>query len=169
MRFIAIIIIWVVLIGGLKLFLNHRQALIPMQTLTRNHATGQYRLELTSTFTAKEDPFALQVTENSTSSAVVIQLGGKNLFPANRSIEAGKALEITPLPDLVVGLNEFYIEANPPTDQAQQSQALRLRLFQDDHLIDQKSFWSEPGGRLAGTFTVTIAETLSQEHDDHDH
>jgi hypothetical protein len=165
MRFIAIIIIWVVLIGGLKLFLGHRQALVPLQSQIRNQVTGDYRLDLTSTFTAQEDPFALNVDQTESTSAVVIQLGGQDIFPKNKTIEAGKVLNVRDLPDLVLGRNEFYIEVNPPTDQAQKAQAVRLRFFQGDQLMQQKSFWSEPGERLAGTFTVTIAEA----HENHDH
>lgn len=169
MRFVAVIAIWVILIGGLQLFLGHRQSLAPMKNHTQAHATGLYRLDITSTFTAKTDPFALNIEGDDSSSAVVIQLGGHDIFKTNETIEAGRAITITPLPDLKVGKNEFYIEISPPLDQAQQAQAVRIRLFQDDRLIQQKSFWSEPGERLVGTFTVAIAEQPAQENSGHDH
>lgn len=166
MRFVAVIVIWIILIGGLQLFLGHRRSLAPIENYIQAHASGLYRLDITSTFTAKPDPFALNIENDNSSSAVVIQLGGHDIFNTNESIEAGRAITITPLPDLQIGKNEFYIEINPPLDQAQ---AVRIRLFQDDRLIQQKSFWSEPGERLVGTFTVDISEHATQEDSDHDH
>lgn len=169
MRFVAVIFIWIILIGGLKLFLSARQTPRDIEQPQPTSAQNDYHLDFTCTFTAKPDPFALDVDETHGALAVSILLAGQILYQATDAIEAGQIITVTPLPDLKIGKNEFYIEGHPPVDHADKAHAMRLRFYRNNQVLQEKTFWADSGESVTGSFIVSIDESESVEADDHGH
>ena len=63
MRFLMVVAIWIVIVGGLWNYISHRDAkreLIVAATPIDLTIEGQYALEITPTFSTEDDPFETQ-------------------------------------------------------------------------------------------------------------
>lgn len=168
LRFVYVILIWVVLFGGLQLFLQTRSQGRVVSIPDVEVASGQYRLEITTTFAVEPDPFALAVDVNDLAPALLVQLEGRPLVTITDRLEAGKPVIVQPLTGVKVGRNEFLVKAHPPSAQAQRANALRLSLFRDEKLLAERSVWSTPPEPLVATITVEV-EPEVEEDADYDH
>ena len=72
-------------------------------------------------------------------------------------VEAGAQHRVESVPGVVEGENEFYFDANPNDDMLQRSCAVRVRIFRDGEAVADHSLWSEPGTKLATTFSLKVA------------
>jgi hypothetical protein len=168
-RFLVIIIIWVSLIGGLFLWLNLTAPLFNAIVIVDDIATGKFDLEITTTFTGKPDPFALQLDDNDKASALTVLLKGTPIFIATDNVTGGIPIVTKDIDNIIVGKNEFYIEATIPLALASQVHAIRLRITRDGFEVAQKSFWTIPGVKLQTSFILDIEADQRQEDDHHDH
>ena len=170
MRIVWVILIWLAVIGGLKLYMSQRRQAAPLQTLQFKKAKEHYSLHIAVTFAVEPDPFALQTEEAQSAAALLLRLKGKDILRVTDRLEAGKVIVVEPVPDLVIGRNEFYLEANPPLDQADRAHAVRIRIHRDKEPISEQTLWSTPGVRLARTFSLEIAEAgQADEHEEERH
>ena len=136
----------------------------PVKGWARKEAKGRYFLEITPTFSAEKDPFALQLDENDASNALLLMLGGKVILKVDDTLDAGEKIRIDPVPGLKVGINEFYLEANPAEEVVSLSHAIRVRvlhiregdLVETAEVMVDTTLWSEPGARVAETFELTL-------------
>jgi hypothetical protein len=95
-------------------------------------------------------------------------LGNYEILRKTDRLEAGSIIRVEPLSGLVLGDNEIYFQASPPIEDADKHHAVRLQILLKNQIIAEKTFWSPPGGNLAGTFRFTL--TPSQDtQEDHDH
>lgn len=126
---------------------------------------GVFALQVTTTFAVEPDPFALR-TERNEASALLVKLNGNEILRKTDKVQAGAPIRVEPVPGLIDGRNEFYLEANPPVGLANLSYAVRVQLFRDEQLVAERSFWSEPGSRIASSFQVSISKETKPK-DDH--
>jgi hypothetical protein len=168
MRFVAVILIWVVLVGGLTLFVNREREGVADVYVPPEQAAGVFWLDVTPTFSVTPDPFALQIDDNSPI-ALVIRLNNNEVLQVSEDLQKGRAIEVKPLDGLVVGDNEFFIKAQPATAEMAHANALRLRLFHGTELLMDETFWSEPMSPLVATHRVRVADPGDSREDDHDH
>ena len=170
MRFIYVFLIWFVLLGGMKWFLKARSSHAVLVIPERVMATGQYRLEVTTTFAVAPDPFALVIDANVPPAALVVSLQGQEILKVTDRLEAGKAILVEPVPGLKEGRNEFFVKAHPPKAHHGQSHALRLRLLRDDVVVGEHSVWSIPPAPLVGAVVFDAgAESAENEHEHDEH
>ena len=134
-------------------------------------AEGRFHLELTLSFDARGDAFNPE--------SVLLKLhGDRVLLQVEEPVSAGTVLDVDPVEGIVVGSNEFYLKVatgENDTDAdafslstedvasestvaggADKSRAVRIRVFQDDQPIAEKTIWSEPGQAVDGTVTIEI-------------
>ena len=137
-------------------------------------AEGRFHVDLTFTFDANADIF--------TTDSVLLQLhGGRELLRSQDPVSAGTILTIDPVEGIVVGANEFYLKVSTaeaeqlendefslspsPQDQepaeaggpsADKSRAVRIRVFRDDVLMVEQTFWSEPGQAVDGVLVIEV-------------
>ena len=167
MRFILVALIWLVLIGGLSFYIQQRDARIPPRAeaqVSLQAVSGNYALELTPTFGAAPDPFALQV-EGEAPATLLVRLDGQPVYRSEAPLVRGETLRIAPLEGLVAGRNELYVEATPAFDEAHLSHALRVRLLRDGiELLDQ-TLWGEAGRKVSGSVAFTLAAPAEEAHD----
>lgn len=156
MRVLAAIGVWVLVMGGLWLFMGADRgssgpgAALPVATA----AEGVYALEVLSTAALGPDPFALA----GESGALSVSLNGKQLLVTD-SLAAGRPLVLEPVTGLVEGTNEFYAQAAPPDPSG--AFALRLTLYRGRgpgrRVVAESTLWSE-AGRAAGVMRLELGE-----------
>lgn len=165
MRILLVILIWILMVGGLALYIRARGVPLPGATAPASQATaGHVTLEITPTFTAEPDPFALQTGTTEPPAALILRMNGRELSRITDKIESGKALRIEPKDAAVTGTNELFLEASPPSEQSEQSHALRVRVYRDGLLLADQTLWSEPGGKVLGSVSFAGQSTPTQEH-----
>lgn len=169
MRPLIAVLIWVVLVGGLLLYVRSRDAVDTAPSFRLVPAQGTYSVEITTTFTAEPDPFALRVEDEEKPSALSLKLNGKEVLRLTDRVDAGSPIRVEPLRGLVEGSNELYLEANPPAGEAGRSHAVRVRVLRDGIPLSDRSFWSGQGSKIATTLRVNLTPGGQQEEDGHAH
>lgn len=167
MRIATAIAVWLVLVGGLALYMNQRVGAAEVSTLQRVAAPGVYSIVLTATFGAAPDPFALRLRAEDAPPALRVQLNGETIYTATDTLVAGAPVEISPVPGIKIGENEFFVEATPSLDEAQQAHAIRVNVYRDGSLLVDETLWSEPGLRVATPFRVDVAPEAEDAAHDH--
>jgi len=166
MRFILAALIWLVMIGGLSFYIHQRDArVIPqaqVQVAVELSASG-YALEVTPTFGAEADPFAL-LDEGQAPATLVIRLGGKEIFRGEQPLARGETLRIVPLEGLVEGANELYLDASPSFQEAHLSHALRVRVLRNESPLLDRTLWGEAGSKVSGTVELMLETAGEVDH-----
>lgn len=165
MRVFLAAIIWVVLVGGLALYMQSRTVVEPAATWHAEEASGAYALEVTPSFSAEPDPFALD-SDAGGASALRVRLNGEDVLVLTETVEGGRPQRVESLKGVVIGSNEFYVEANPPLDFGDRACAVRVRLFEGDVPLADETLWSDAGIRIASTFTVNVTAHENETEDD---
>ena len=170
MRFVLSIVVWLIIVGGLVFYMHQREdttgSLPPI--IEPKAAEVSYSLVLTPTFSIEPDPFAIRLDDQTESPALLVRLGDREILRIADRLEAGDPIRIDPIPGLMMGVNEFYIEANPPLESTQKSRAIRIQVFQNERVASDTTLWSEPGAKVNGTFRFEIAQP-EKEKSDHEH
>ena len=169
MRFFLAAAIWIVFVGGLAFYMGHRDtAAAPEVTIASIEAVkSSCLLEITPTFTPREDPFALDY-QAGPPAALVVRMGKNEILRAGEAVRAGQPLTVKDPPGLVKGMNEFYIEASPPLESSDRAFAVRLRLICGSETQAEETIWSEPGGLVAGVFRVDLTGSGPESGPGHD-
>jgi hypothetical protein len=178
MRLVTAIVVWLLLLGGMRLYMEHRQeassvsdATNPsLESVRRGNATGAFALEILPSFALEPDPFALLAAPADAAPSLVVRLNGAEVLRRDERVEADTPLRIQPVDGLLEGANEFHIEANPPLQEHDRPHAVRIRLTRDGRTVAEQTLWAEPGTPIADTFTALVeAGPPGAESDDHAH
>jgi hypothetical protein len=167
MRFTLTALAWLLMFGGLSLYIHQRdrQKPSPLQApIQQGLAAREFTLELTATFSPEADPFALQGDE-AAAAPLVVRTAAQELY-RTESLEPGVALRVTPVHGLVEGRNELYVQAQPPVSEAGLDHAVRIRLLQDSRVLVDQTLWGQGGSSVAGTIPFTL-ETHGEEPHEH--
>jgi hypothetical protein len=164
MRPFLAVIIWVVFIGGLGAYMQHREAATAPKAQVQRHAEGAFSLEITPTFALETDPFALQ--SGGVAPAVLsVRVNGNEVVRLTDPRQGQAAIRVEPVPGLVEGNNEFYVEANPPAGEASTAHAARMRIYRDGLPVADRVLWADAGARIAEAFQLTVEpEHVREEH-----
>jgi hypothetical protein len=173
MRVLVAVIVWVFFIGGLSLYINNRDFAdySPNNLFEFQQVEQVYALEVTPSFILESDPFALTMDIQNSSPALLIRLGEHELLNISAPVTTAETFKIEPLHSLIVGQNEIYVEATPPTNHFSTYNALRIRILKNGYPFEEKTLWSPPGTKVAGTFQFTLEtddNDFSEEKHDHD-
>jgi len=169
MRPIVAALIWIVLVGGLTFYTHSREPVKALETVATQPVEGTLALEITPSFRAEPDPFALRDDTERTASALTIRVNGKEALRVTDRTEPGRVIRVEPVPGLIRGENEIYLEVNPPLSAGTGSHAVRVRVLQDGRKLQDRTFWSEPGSRIVETFRVKTVPEPQPEKQDHGH
>jgi hypothetical protein len=167
MRFLMVVAIWIVIVGGLWNYISHRDAkreLIVAATPTELTVDGLYSLELTPTFSTEDDPFALTTSEN-TASSFEVKLNGNALDFGVSEFQRGATIRDEKVDGVLTGHNEIYINASPPLSENTLEHGIRIKFFQDDTLIVDETVWADHGALVSGTISFNHSETEEANHD----
>ena len=160
MRPLLAIILTVAVIGGLNLYMRHRGRQWVASPLTvENFAPGIYALDLTFTFRAQRDAFALKDDP-----IVRVKFRGADVLLANKPVDAGEILHVEPIENIVTGhdeasgVNEFYYEILTGDTDTAIARCVRLRVFRDGQIMADQSAWSDPGEPVRGTLRLAVVD-----------
>lgn len=159
MRPVAALLIWIVLVGGLWAYMNTRGSIREAASFKPTVARGSFQLEVTPTFSAEPDPFALQTDDETKAPALTVRVNGLEVLRLSGDVAEGVPIRVEPLKGLVEGRNELYVEASPPIHAVGKSHAVRVRILRDGEVLASHSFWSEPGSKISTTFPVELETT----------
>lgn len=167
MRFILVLAIWIIIVGGLWSYIAQRDAAreqITQSSPINLAAKGTFTLEITPTFSTESDPFALTSSEVQATS-FTLRLNGTSLTNEVENLERGQSVYYPHVVGMLEGHNEIYIEASPPLSESSLEHGIRLKLFKDDRLIVDKTIWAEQGALVVGTISYTNTQTKEADHD----
>ena len=170
MRFVTVIVIWVVFLGGVIWFMDARAVVRAPEpaSIALSESKLNCRLEITPTFEAKKDPFALDVGgEGGGSKALEVRMSGGVVFESGDEMEAGRPIVVEDLPNLVAGINEFLLQASPPVEDSDKAHGVRMRLICDGTPLADETFWAESGERVTGAFRVDLTPASKGKNNDH--
>ena len=152
MRPLLALLVVTIILGGLQLYMMVRPHAAPLAEIPGLKAAGQISLEITLTFAAGADPFAVDADD---SPSLLVVFEGNELLRITESIEPGETIRIDDVPNVTVGINEFYVRASPQhLDES--ARAIRVRVLRDNHPLTEDSIWSQPGTLVEGTVVVSI-------------
>lgn len=122
----------------------------------------RYRLDVTTSFNAAHDPFALRTDDGAKTVRLRIKHGESVLKEVAEDIARGTTLSAD---DLAFSAEQvrLFVEATPEVSEAIQPCALRLRLYRDDGaLCHDETLWSEGGGaQVVGSVTCGLEPILA--------
>jgi len=167
MRFALVALIWLIMVGGLTLYIRQRDSRLPpaiRTPITEAVPLEEYVLEITPTFSPEPDPFALQ-SDPAASASLVVRLGERELFRSGKALPAGKSITVHKVAGLVAGHNELYLQASPPTSEALLDHAVRARLLQGARVIFDQTLWGVSGATVAGAIPFNLDKREEAGHD----
>lgn len=167
MRLILTALVWLLIVGGLSLYIRQRDAhlVAPAKAHIAARVQGEnYALEITPTFGAEADPFALQ-DEGPKPSTLLVRLGGLDIFRQDQPLARGETLRIAPLEGLLAGQNELFFEASPSFEESHLAHALRVQLLRDGVELFDRTLWSEAGAKVTGSLDFLLQQPAEAPHD----
>jgi len=167
MRFLLVVVIWIVIVGGLWNYISHRDAkreLIVSATPIDLTVEGQFALEITPTFSTEDDPFALTTSEN-ISSSFEVKLNGNALDMSALEFQRGETIRNGKVTGVLTGHNEIYVNASPPLSENTLEHGLRVKFYQDDTLLLDRTVWADQGTLVSGTISFNHSQNEEVSHD----
>lgn len=168
MRFLLVVAIWLVLVGGLALYGYQRDRQLPPQAALqglREARAETCTLEITPSFTTAADPFALK-GDPGAAATLLVRTADRELFRSERALPAGVTQTVNPVPGLVEGNNEIYLRAAPPHGETL-DHAVRVRLLLGGRVVVDSTIWGERGALVSGAIPFRIEAAGEGNHERH--
>lgn len=165
MRIALTLLIWLIMVGGLSLYIQQRDRRMPAAVAAPTMEAApaeEYTLEITPTFSPEPDPFA--IGGDQAASSLVVRLGERVLLRSSQALPAGRPVTVHPLEGLAVGHNELYLQVSPPVGEAPMDHAVRVRLLQGNREIFDDTVWGVNGATVAGSIPFTLGKPAEGAH-----
>ena len=166
MKFALVAAIWLILAGGLSLYIYQRDlrkpAPVAAETATES-PMETLTLEITPGFATAVDPFALR-DDPAAGATLLLRVADRELYRSDKPLPAGVTQSVHPVPGLVLGLNEIYLRAVPPHGEAL-DHAVRVRLLQQGRVVMDRTLWGENGAVVTGTLPFELHEAGEGSHE----
>jgi hypothetical protein len=159
MRPALVLVLAFLILGGVKWFLGAHELPAGVQGsgLQLIQASDEYAVELTLTFDVGPDEFSLEPVEDAPS--LLVQLnGGELLKETDRIAAVDSPILLNAVQGLVVGENEFYVQASPSGGDALAPRSIRIRVLQGGNVVADDSMWAEPGDLVQGTVKLKVTQ-----------
>ena len=167
MRFLLVVTIWVVIVGGLWSYITQRDhrreqviAVVPVDLSVE----GRFAIEITPTFSVEEDPFAL-TTADTSPPPLKIKLNGSEIAVDANEILRGKTIRQENVEGVLSGHNEIYVSASPPLAENTLEHGIRVKLFDEIDLLVDQTVWAAQGAIVSGTISFSHLQTEEGNHD----
>lgn len=167
MRFLLVMAIWMVIVGGLYRYIAWRDGAVATpaaEVAVARASSGEFSLELTPTFSLEEDPFALKSGEGA-DSPLEIRLNGRLLAIPAAELQRGRPFVVSAVDGILLGRNEIHVKASPPVAESALDHALRIRVLDRDVALVDHSIWGGDGELISGT----VGFDTKEKEAGHDH
>ncbi len=164
MRLALAILLSVLILLSVHSYLRFAESLRGRHVAAREEtiAPGNYSAQITLTFDAEADAFALDHT------SLLFTHQDQVLLKREDRVLASEPLVVDSLGKLIVGPNAFHFSCVPRDNSPNVAKAVRLQIFRDGHPIAEQTLWAKPGLTPQGEIRIEIpplpADTA---HDDH--
>ena len=167
MRFLLVVTIWVVIVGGLWSYISHRDTMrqqIIATTPVDLSVEGQFAIEVTATFSIEEDPFALTTSESNTQ-PLKVKLNGMAIDIHTQEVLRGKTIRYEDVDGVLSGHNEIYVSASPPLSENTLEHGVRIKLYEDRAIVVDQTIWADQGALVSGTISFSHSKNEEGNHD----
>lgn len=169
MRPLLAITCCIILLGGMKLYMDVRAKYRPPPVdLLEEEATGEFSLEITATFAAGPDAFALDPDD---APSVLVTFRNEEILRETEAVPAGETVPVA-VPSVIQGesdfsgQNELYVSVSPTPGGPAVPHAIHVRLLRDGHEVAKKTLWSsDPAAPVSGVVRFAVLAS----DDAHDH
>lgn len=153
MRPILALLVVATLLGGLQTYMWLRPRPARSVAAFEPTAAGIFEVEITLTFAAGPDPFALDLGD---APSLLVTFRGRDLLRMTEKVPAGEPIRIEEVDGVVAGANEFFVAATPTAQDATVARAIRVRILRDGSTVAEQSLWSDPGESVDGVVVVHV-------------
>lgn len=133
----------------------------PVVSIVADEAAGKFSIDLTLTFDAAVDDFALEPV------SAVVQLLGKDLLRSKEPHSAGTPILLEDIDGVVEGTNTFFVKVAPAENDFASQRAVRLRVLRDGRPVVDQTLWSARGDVVEGIVEVLVPRHAAS--DPHEH
>lgn len=143
------LLVWLVLVGGLAIYTQGGQpsgASIPLQQAP---AAGDYSIEVTTSFDAVADPFALRIEGSDEANALLVRVNGKDVLRVADRVSRGTTIRIENARGILAGRNELYVEAAPPPGVSEHGHSALVKVVRDGTSVLERTIRSQDGAKLS--------------------
>ena len=159
MRFVLVILIWVVFVGGLFAYTSRRADLSSAPAVLPPaldaQAGARISLELTPTFSSTVDPFARR-SDTEPPAPLTVRVNGQPLKPLPGELHHGRPVMIETPPSLRAGTNEILVTASPPLEDGSAAHGIRVRVLDGRRPIVDRTIWADGGARVSGVVSFEL-------------
>jgi hypothetical protein len=128
----------------------------------RESAPLNYRLELTPTFDAAVDPFAVRAGPEDDAPRLLVRYAGADLLRSSDDLRRGEPVVLESV-ELRGALAELFVQASPSEEDARRACGLRVRLIREDGIeCDDQTVWADAGTPLSVALRVKLTPTLAR-------
>ncbi len=165
MRPFLVLVLTVGLLAGTKWFLGlNPQVQKGSSGAVLIQAPGEYSVDVTLSFDAGPDEFALDVSD---APSLLVQMNGKEVLRRTDAVLAADSpIKVDSISGAVIGVNEFFVQASPSNISELKANAARVQVLRDGAVVAQKTLWSAAGDVLQGTVELKIDDAESASDSD---
>ncbi len=167
MRFLLVVVIWIVIVGGLWSYIcqrdARRQQLIATSPVDLT-VEGQFSLEITPTFSTEDDPFALK-TSDGNAPPFEVKFNGNTVAINTQELLRGQTIRHENVVGVLAGHNEIFVNASPPIAENSLEHGIRVKFYQDHTLVIDQTIWADQGALVSGTISFSHSQTEESSHD----
>ena len=153
MRPLSAIAVVILILGGVQFYMSQRPTVVRQDADEEVQAGGEFSLDITLTFDAGPDAFALDVND---APSLLVLFRGNELIRETELVSAGEVVTVEKIDNVVNGQNEFFVQASPADSDSLLARALRIRILRDERVVSETTLWSEPGETIHGTLLLEI-------------
>lgn len=167
MRFLLVVIIWIVIVGGLWNYISQRDAR-RQQIIAKSPVDltveGEFALEITPTFSTENDPFAL-TTSDSNAPTFEVKFNGMTMDINTMALQRGQTIRRENVVGVLTGHNEIYVHASPPMSENTLEHGIRIKFYENNNLVVDKTVWADQGALVSGSISFSHSQTEEAIHD----
>jgi hypothetical protein len=167
MRFLLVVTVWVVIVGGLWSYVtqrDHRREQVVAAEPVDLSVEGRFAIEITPTFSVEEDPFAL-TTSDTAALPLALKLNGSEIAVDAVEILRGQTIRVEKVEGVLTGHNEILVTGSPPLTENTLEHGIRVKLFDESGLLVDQTVWAEQGALVSGTITFSRLQNEESRHD----
>jgi hypothetical protein len=167
---LAPLLIWIIGMGSISLYMREREVALPQpsnEIRTQQSSQGSFALDITLSFTAETDTFAVRPDKDDKPATLLVRANGEEILRRDGEVPAGIPVSIEQVKKLFEGVNELYVESSTPSGQADQAHAIRVRVFRDGKELTERTFWSQPSMKVSAAFSIDLRKdaTIEPKHE----
>ena len=96
---------------------------------------------------------------------IPLKLNGNALDMNILEFQRGETIRNEKVAGVLTGYNEIYVNASPPLSENTLEHGIRVKFYQDNTLIVDKTVWADQGALVSGTISFNHSQTEETSHD----